>query len=96
MNDEFRIVNYNSKKLANSTSIVSPPKHNYISQNPYSALADTAASHNYLDERAIPYCNTPVPAVGPQVRVANGNIITPIAQAELNVTKELSAHVQYA
>ena len=45
---------------------------------------------------AIPYCNTPVPAFGPQVKVANGNIIIPIAQTETNLAKELLKNAQHA
>ena len=59
-------------------------------------LADTTASHNYLDEMVIPYCNTPAPVFRPQVNVVNGNITNSIAQTELNLTKDLSAHAQHA
>ena len=45
---------------------------------------------------AIPHCNTPVPEFGPHVKMANGNIITPIAQTEMHLSKELSAQAQHA
>ena len=77
-------------------SIVSPTKTNFSLQNPHLALADTATPHNYLDEKSIPYCNTTVPAFGSQVKVANGNIITPIAQTEMYLVNELSTHAQHA
>ena len=77
-------------------SIVSPPKPSFITPNPYSSLADTTASHNYLDEMAIPHCNKPVPAFGPHVKVANGNIITLMAQTEMHLLNELSAQAQRA
>ena len=60
------------------------------------ALADTITSHNYLDEIAIPYCSTMVPEFGPQVKVANGNIIILVAQTEMHISKELSKQAQHA
>ena len=60
------------------------------------ALADTAASHKYLDEKAIPFCSPPKPTFGPNVKVANGNIITPIAQTTMNISTELSTAAQHA
>ena len=84
--DGFRIVNSHNRNIANSTSIVSPPKHSFSIPNPYSTLADTAVSHNYLDEMTIPHCDIPVPAFGTHIKVANGNIITPIAQTKMNLS----------
>ena len=35
-------------------------------------------------------------ALGSQVKVANGNVITPIAQTEIHLSNELSIHAQHA
>ena len=48
--------------------------------NSYSALVDTAIIHNYLAEEVLPFCKETKPANGPHVKIANGNIITPILQ----------------
>ena len=53
------------------------PKYTATS-NYYEALADTAATHNYLEQEAKKCCNELKSAYGPSVKVANGHIITPI------------------
>ena len=94
--DGFRIVNSHNRNIANSTSIVSPPKHSFSMPNPYSALAGTAASHNNLDEMAILHCDTPVPEFEPHVKVSNSNMVIPIVQTKMHLSNELSATAHHA
>ena len=88
MNRDYKI------KIVNSTSIVSPPT--CTSTNYYAALADTAATHNYLEEKATEHCTNIQQAFGPNVKVANGNIISPTKQGILKISKELSNEAQHS
>ena len=64
--------------------------------NYYAVLADTAATHNYLEEKGIEYCTNIQHAFGPNVKVANGNIISPNKQGILKISKELSNEAQHS
>ena len=54
------------------------------------ALLDSAATNHYLQRNATPYCTEIKPTDGPIVSVANGNTITPILQAQLQLAPRLS------
>ena len=69
--------------LANTKTIVSPPKLYFTSTNYYPALADTEATYHYLDEKAVPYCTEHHPTHGTNVQVTNGEIISPIPQSTI-------------
>ena len=47
----------------------------------YTTLANTTAAHNYFDKEGAKHYNLNKIANGPHVKVANGNLITPFAQA---------------
>ena len=63
--------------------------------NQYNVLEDTAATHSYFSEDATDYCENIKPSNGPHVKVANGNIITPTAQAKIKLYSELSDEAQH-
>ena len=68
---------------------------NIISSNKYyAALADTAATHNYLDNEASNFCDNLIPAFGPNIKVENGNIITLNQQSTLELSNKLSKQAQ--
>ena len=68
---------------------------NQFSTNVYSALADTAATHHYLQTEAIPHCVDILPASGPRVTVANGGTICPQHQATLLLLNTISKSAQH-
>ena len=65
-------------------------------QVPHTALADTAATHHFLQPGATPHCLDVQPASGPQVTVANGETITPHSQATLPLSPHLTPKSQHA
>ena len=84
----------NLKKLANNTAIVSQPKSYFASTNYYAALADTTATHHYLDEKVKPYCTEQHPANGTNFQVSNGKIINQISQLIVEISNKLSSTAQ--
>ena len=62
-------------KYINSTSIVSQSTCNLT--NYYAALADTTATHNYLETRAIEHCTNIQQVFGTNIKVTTDNIISP-------------------
>ena len=64
--------------------------------NYYVALADTAATHNYLEDEATKFCDKLKLAYGPSVKIANGNIITPTHQGTLRLSENLSTESQHS
>ena len=56
--------------------------------NYYAALEDTAATHNYFEDKVSKFCNNLRPAYGPNVKVANGSILTPTQQGTLGLSKK--------
>ena len=58
-------------------------------------LADTAAIHTYLDKAATEYCDKATQVFGPNIKVANGNIMTPKAQTHVSLSPCFSKEVQY-
>ena len=64
--------------------------------NYYAALADTVATHNYLEDEATKFCDELKPVYGPSVKVANGNIITPTQHGTLRLSEELSKEARYS
>ena len=62
----------------------------------YTALADTAATHHYVQTEALPYCTNVQSASGPTVTVANGGTIRPQAQATLPISSHLLTSVKQA
>ena len=64
--------------------------------NYYAALTDTAAMHNYLEHEAAKFCEELKPAYGPSVKVVNGNIIMPIQQCTLRLSKNLLKEARHS
>ena len=62
----------------------------------YTALVDTATTHNYLEDEATKCCDKLKPAYGPNVKVANGNIITLTQQGTLRLSNKLSPEAQHS
>ena len=67
----------------------------YFNNNNYAALAETADTHNYLYDAATEYFNTTNPALGTNIKVANGKIISPKAQTQVNLSPHLSKDAQH-
>ena len=62
----------------------------------YTALIDSAATHHYLESKALPHCKNIRAAQGPKVTVANGGTISPVSQASLPIATSLSQAAQHA
>ena len=59
------------------------------------ALADTAATHHFLDQQAMQHCADVIPASGPTVIVANGGTIVPHSQCTLPLSTTLSSQAKH-
>ena len=81
-------------EIANSTSIIGTPTCDLT--NYYAALADTTATYNYLETEATEHCIDIWQTFGPNVKVANGNIISPNKQGILKMSKELSQEAHHS
>ena len=71
------IANTTTHKAGNKTTV-----------NYYAELSDAAATHNYLEDKASKFCNNLMPVYGPNVKVANGSILTPTQQGTLGLSKK--------
>ena len=49
----------------------------------------------YLYETGIEYCNKPTPVFGPDIKVANGNIMVPKSQTQVKLSPHLSKEAQH-
>ena len=86
----------NKLKTISQISIVGPFNSFTPCFNSCSALSDTAASHNYLTEEALPFCQYIILVDGLEVKVANGNTMAPILQTTCVLAPELSLKNQHA
>ena len=64
------------------TDTIPPSSTSFDTQNKnsYTALADTAATHNYLNKTPLPFCKNTETAQETLVKVANRQILKPILQ----------------
>ena len=60
------------------------------------ALYNKSATHNYLDEEDAEHCDEKETSNRPHIKVANGNILTPFAQATARLSSNLSKKAQHA
>ena len=82
--------------IANLSFITSPsPLSTFSYVNSYDVLSDIVVIHNYLSKDAIPYYTNKQRAVGPHIKVGNGNIITLVSQATVNLSKKLTPTAQH-
>ena len=81
----MKIILPSSQSLPYLPTPLTTPTHNR-----YEALANTAATHTFLEDEATPFCTEISPAPGPEFQVTNGQSITPHIQATMPLAKELS------